>query len=207
MLRRLWRELGIASNWPVLAAGTILSFLGVCSIWAHSQIDGTKQLIFLAVGLGCMGLFQTVNYQIIGRWAWGFYVVSLLLVLDTVIGATRGGHNPLPFVHPVNSAYAWISFGPATLQPAELTKIAFVLVLGRFLRFRSNYRTITGLLAPFGLALVPLALIMKQPDLGTALTFIPALFAMLFVAGARMWHLLAIVALGVATTPLLWFCG
>ena len=88
-----------------------------------------------------------------------------------------------------------IDFGVIRFQPSELTKIAFVMVLARYLRFRSNYRTVTGLLAPFGLALVPIALILKQPDLGTALTFIPALFAMLFVAGARMAHLLSILAL------------
>jgi cell division protein FtsW (lipid II flippase) len=86
-------------------------------------------------------------------------------------------------------------------------KIAFVMLLARYLRFRSNYRTFTGLLAPFGLAMIPLALILKQPDLGTALIFIPALFAMLFVAGARIGHLLAIVGLGIALLPIVWFSG
>ena len=57
------------------------------------------------------------------------------------------------------------------------------------------------------LALVPLALIMKQPDLGTALTFIPTLFAMLFVAGAKMRHLLAIMGIGLALAPILWLAG
>jgi cell division protein FtsW (lipid II flippase) len=86
-------------------------------------------------------------------------------------------------------------------------KIGFVMVLARYLRFRSNYRTLIGLLAPFALALVPIAMILKQPDLGTALTFIPALFVMLFVAGARIKHLLAIVGLGVLMAPLMWFSG
>ncbi len=62
-------------------------------------------------------------------------------------------------------------------------KIAFILVLARYLRFRSNYRTFWGLLPPFAVAGIPLLLIFKQPDLGTALTFIPPMFAMLFVAG------------------------
>jgi rod shape determining protein RodA len=206
-MRRLWRQLAIATNWPVLAAVGVLSFLGICSIWAHSRVDGTKQLVFLAVGIGCMALFQGVNYQRIGRFAWGFYVLSLLLVLYTVIGAARGGQHPLPFVHPVNHAYAWISFGGMSLQPAELLKIAFVLVLARYLRFRSNYRTLSGLLRPFALALVPIALILKQPDLGTALIFIPALLTMLFVAGAKRWHLAAVVGLGIAVAPILWFSG
>ena len=94
----------------------------------------------------------------------------------------------VPGIRRVNGAFAWIFFGPASLQPAELMKIAFVMVLARYLRFRSNYRTIYGLLPPFALALVPLALILKQPDLGTALIFIPALFVMLFVGSALLFR-------------------
>jgi cell division protein FtsW (lipid II flippase) len=81
------------------------------------------------------------------------------------------------------------------------------MVMARYLRFRSNYRTITGLLPPFGLALFPLALILKQPDLGTALVFIPALFTMLFVAGAKLWHLAAIVGAGLLLGLFAWSCG
>jgi cell division protein FtsW (lipid II flippase) len=113
----------------------------------------------------------------------------------------------VPGIRKVNGAYAWIFFGPASLQPAELMKIAFVMVLARYLRFRSNYRTLTGLLPPFALALVPVALILKQPDLGTAIIFVPALLEMLFVAGARIAHLLAIFGMGFALLPVVWFSG
>ena len=67
----------------------------------------------------------------------------------------------------------WINLlGPiVSLEPAELMKLAFVLVLGRYLRFRSNYRRFSGLVAPFALALVPMVLILKQPDLGMAMLF------------------------------------
>src|SRR5207253_1849215 len=80
-------------------------------------------------------------------------------------------------------------------------------VLARYLRFRSNYRTVGGLVQPFALAVCPVLLILKQPDLGTAMTFIPALFAMLFVAGARMWHLLAVLFMGIAIIPFAWAAG
>src|SRR5260221_3421479 len=79
--------------------------------------------------------------------------------------------------------------------------------MARYLRYRTNYRTFGGLFVPFGLCLGPMALIMKQPDLGTALTFIPALFVILFVAGARLWHLVAIIAMGLSVAPILWFSG
>ena len=113
----------------------------------------------------------------------------------------------LPGVHPIKGAYAWITIGPVSVEPAELCKFAFVLVLGRYLRFRSNYRTLGGLLGPFVLALVPMALILKQPDLGMVMLFLPALFVMLFVAGARVRHLLTISAMGLALAPFAWFSG
>jgi len=107
----------------------------------------------------------------------------------------------------VNGAKAWIKLGVINLQPAELTKVAFCMVLSRYLRFRSNYRALWGLAPPFLLAVVPLMLIMKQPDLGTALVFIPALFAMLFVAGAKVRHLGIIVGTGLLLAPLAWYSG
>lgn len=212
-MSKFWQQLAIATNWPVLAAVAVLSCLGTISIWAYKPEDGVKQLIFLAVALVCLTLFQAVNYLTIGRYAWAFYGLSLLLVLYTVAAAVKGGPFApkgvavLPGVYNVKGAYAWISFGPVSLEPAELMKLAFVLVLGRYLRFRSNYRTFSGLLTPFALALIPMLLILRQPDLGMMLLFLPVLFAMLFVAGARVVHLVAIVCIGLALAPLAWFSG
>jgi rod shape determining protein RodA len=209
--RRVLHQLGIATNWPCLAAVAVLVTMGLLSIWADSrhdplrQNDPYRQLTFLAVGVTCMFGFQVINYQKIGRLAWAFYLGSLLLLLYTVMpGVPRTGFGSVPVR---NGAHAWIDFKVMAFQPAEVTKIAFVMVLARYLRFRSNYRTIAGLVPPFLLALTPLALILKQPDLGTALVFIPVLFAMLFVAGAKVGHLLAIVGMGVAVAPLMWFSG
>jgi len=201
---RVWNQLAIATNWPVLVAVIVLSAVGIISIWAHAPGEAKRQLMFFGLALACMGLFQAVNYQKIGRVAWPFYIFSILLIGYTLLGSAMGS---VPGVTMRNGAYNWISFGSFSLQPAELLKIAFILVLARYLRFRSNYRTLKGLLAPFALALMPMALILKQPDLGTALTLIPALFVMLFVAGAKMRHLLAIVGLGLLCAPMLWFAG
>jgi cell division protein FtsW (lipid II flippase) len=189
-------------------AVAVLSSLGLISIWADTPTDGLRQAVFLGIALLCMTLFQAVDYRIIGKVAWGFYVLSLLLVLYTVVGGALETHGlPLPGVRNTKGACNWIKFGGFSLQPAELAKIGFILVLARYLRFRNNYRTLKGLLPPFGLAMVPLVLILKQPDLGTALVFIPVLFAMLFVAGAKIRHLLAIVLIGAALAPVAWLAG
>src|SRR5215212_183965 len=202
-LRKFWQQLAIATNWPVIAAVGVLSFIGVISIWGDAPEDGKKQLFFLFIGLGCMIAFQAVNYMTLARYAWSFYIISILLILYTVVGSVVR----VPGVKNINGAYAWINFGGFSLQPAELLKISFCMVMARYLRFRSNYRTFGGLLGPFALCFGPVALVLKQPDLGTALTFIPALFVMLFVAGARIWHLVLIVCLGLCFAPLMWFSG
>ncbi len=208
-LRKTWEQLAIGTNWPVLVAVSVLSALGVISIWADRDSTGAsqgpKQLLFLLIAMIGMFAFQAIDYRTIGRYAWTFYILSLALLAYTLLPFVRGeGLLRVPYR---GGAYAWINLGFMTLQPAELTKLAFILVLARYLRFRSNYRTLRGLLAPFALALFPVAMILKQPDLGTALTFIPTLFAMLFVAGAKLKHLMMIVLLALLTAPAAWLSG
>jgi len=207
-LGRVWWKLAIATNWPILVAISVLSVMGVISIWADTREmlhpEWPKQIVFLLIAIVCMAAFQVVNYQKIGRFAWPFYVASLLLIFYTVLGNKIPG---LPLVHPIKGQCNWINFGPMSLQPAELMKVGFVLVMARFLRFRSSFRSVRGLFKPYALAAVPMAFILKQPDLGTALVFIPCLFAMLFVAGAKVRHLLVIAGIGVGIGAVLWFFG
>jgi cell division protein FtsW (lipid II flippase) len=207
-MNRIWQQLAIATNWPVLAAVAVLSVLGVMSIWLDPlpHGEGPKQLLFLAIAVGILFILQTVNYLILGRYAWALYIASLLLIGYTLLG--RLGDGRVPGVHSIKGACCWISFpGGVSLEPSELMKISYILVLARYLRFRDNYRTIRGLITPFLLTLLPAVLILKQPDLGVAALFVPTLFTLLFVAGAKVKHLLAIVGLGAVLLPLLWFSG
>ena len=190
---------------PIMIGVAILCTLGIVSIYADNEIDGQKQLFFLLIGTGLLLAVQLASYAAIGRLAWAFYLLSIGALLYTVLpGVPSSGFLGVPTV---NGAKAWIEFGIMRFQPAEVTKLAFVIVLARYLRYRENYRSFTGLIAPFLLAGCPLLLILKQPDLGTALVFIPALFTMLFVAGARTSHLAAIIGAGVLAAPLLWLSG
>ncbi len=209
-MNRIWRRLAIATNWPVLVAIGVLAALGAATIWFQSPENGPKQLFFLAVAVACLAAVQGVNYTILGRWAWALYLISLLLILYTVLGGmaeTIANRPILPGVHARNGASCWIAFGSFSFEPSELMKVSFVMVLARYLRFRKNYRTLPGLMAPFALALIPMLLILKQPDLGVAALFIPVLLAMLFVAGAKAKHLAVIISLGLALIPLVWFSG
>src|ERR1700683_2491256 len=86
---RQWQQLGIAANWPVLAAVAFLSAVGVVTLHADRVRGGSdeaaKQLVYMVVGVGCMAAFQAANYQKLGRVAWPLYFLSLGLVLYTAI--------------------------------------------------------------------------------------------------------------------------
>jgi cell division protein FtsW (lipid II flippase) len=198
---RLWQQLAIATNWPVIVAVSVLSAIGVLTIWVDSPDEGSKQLLFLAVALAAMAAVQAINYQALGRYAWALYITSILLICYTLLGA----HVHLPGVRSINNVYCWISFPGFSFEPSELMKVSFVMVLAQYLRYRNNYRTLVGLLPPFALALFPMVLILRQPSLGVATLFAPTLLAMLFVAGAKIRHLLAVIAMGIALVPVFWF--
>jgi cell division protein FtsW (lipid II flippase) len=111
----------------------------------------------------------------------------------------------LVYLMPVKQgAQRWIPLGFMDFQPSEMAKLAYMMALAQYLMHRKNYRRLTGLLVPFVLTLVPVGLILREPDLGTSLVFFPVLFAMLFAAGARPRHLAFVGVLGIAVSPLLW---
>jgi rod shape determining protein RodA len=113
-----------------------------------------------------------------------------------------------PFVPVINNARRWFRVGAGgyfvQLQPSEFFKLAYILSLCWYLRYRSNYRSIKALAGPFILTLVPIFFIRAEPDLGTALLLIPILLTMLFLAGAKVKHLVLIVLLSVLISPLMW---
>src|SRR5438477_9224999 len=96
-MNSVWRQLAIATNWPVLVAVVVLSALGVLSVWSDSPADGQRQLVFLVVAGGCMALFQAIDYRTIGRFSWAVYIASIFVLLYTVVPWTHAesGHNRL----------------------------------------------------------------------------------------------------------------
>jgi cell division protein FtsW (lipid II flippase) len=85
-----------------------------------------------------------------------------------------------------------------------LAKLAFIVALARYLMYRDNYRQLRGLAAPLLLTLLPLLLILKEPDLGTSLVLLPVFFVMLFAAGAKRRDLACVALLGLLVLPLMW---
>lgn len=163
-----------------------------------------KQIQFAIIGLLGFVLVNLVSYR---RWgelsAWIYAGVIVLLVLLLVSKYLV----PLPFAPAGrNYVYRWIVIHEdlPQIQPSEFCKLAYILTLAWYLRYRSNYRTFKALVGPMVLTLVPMALILPEPDLGTVVLLMPILFSMLFMAGAKPKHLLVIILLGCMVSPLFW---
>lgn len=162
-----------------------------------------KQLFYFVTGLGLMLLMIRLDYRRVGYYAYPLYALVMLMLLALVIDR----YVDLPLIPVKRNTRRWIELGGFTLQPSEFTKVALILALARYLRFRKSYRRWVGLLPPLALTLLPMVLILKQPDLGTLLMLLPVLLAMLFIAGARLRHLALVVALGCATLPAFYLFG
>ncbi|MBI5863940.1 MAG: rod shape-determining protein RodA [Planctomycetes bacterium] len=196
-----------------LAAEPVLTAIGApaaqSSPWLsrmHDEIgDGTlKQIAFFATGGLLIWLVVKVGYLRIGRYAYVIY--WLVLAMLVLLLVDRYLLN-VPLISPRRATWRWIGFETLSVQPSEFMKLALVLALARYLRYRKSYRTWRGLIPPFLATLLPMALILKQPDLGTLLMLLPVLFVMLFVAGARLRHLACIILAGSATLPLFYYFG
>jgi rod shape determining protein RodA len=164
--------------------------------WTFSSY-AVHQLEYLGCGLVIMFWLSRIDYRKICRYSWWIYGASLLLLVVTLgLGRVIGGSQ------------RWIEVGPVNIQPSEIAKIALAFLLADVtMRLRHQigwlWTSIAGLLLIFP----PMALIMLQPDLGTAIVFVAIWFGMLFVGGIRLrillGYLLLFIMTGWAVVPFL----
>lgn len=178
-LRELDRPLGLV----VLA----LAAYGLATLYSAGQTDvptfvttiWQKQLIWLGVGAVAVVLMFRTSPRLL-EWATPYaYGISVVILLLTLFAGVGGGTAA--------SERSWIAIGGVRLgQPAELAKLAVILMLARWLAERREApATLRDLVPPCVIAGVPTLLVAKQPDLGSAMVFIAILFAMLFWAGTK----------------------
>lgn len=177
--------------WAALLAAVGLSAIGIMAIGTASPVHASIQMRWLMISLIVAAMCVVPHPRLIARVSPVVTGLTLLLLVVVILP-----FMPRSIVPVRNGATCWINLRLMMFQPSELAKIMFVLALALYLRYRDSYRTLRGLLVPFGLMFVPVLLILKEPDLGTALIFVPALFVMLVAAGARLAHLAALVGLG-----------
>ena len=144
-----------------------------------------KQILWFVFGFIIMVLLTMINYEQLGDYGLHIYGFLLVILLITTIFGT-----------PIRNTRAWLNLGLFSVQPSEFMKLAVVIVLAKYLELRErDIRNFKELLIPSLIVFIPMAIILKQPDFGTAIIFIPVLFTMLYVGGADVTHLLSIITI------------
>jgi cell division protein FtsW (lipid II flippase) len=169
---------------------------GNSSLWKKQAVfAGLSVLAFIGVNLFHYRSLGSISY-----WIYAFVLVLLAVLLFSRYVVE------LPFAPPRQGVHRWIVPHPKLprIQPSELCKLAYILSLAWYLRYRSNYRSMRSLIGPFAVTLLPMILILPEPDLGTVLLLMPTLFVMLFIAGAKVKHLAIIILLALLVSPVLW---
>ncbi len=184
--------------------GFIVLGISALGIWnlasasrsAHAPV-WISQTAWMGVGIGLALAVTLFDHRGFQRLAWVFYAVVVVLLLLVML---KGRY--------VMGARRWLTVGPVNFQPSELAKIAVALALARWFQADVEKRKegygVLGLAIPLGITALPAALILKQPDLGTALVVLAVGFTQILFAKVR-WKTLALLAgIGVAGAVLVY---
>ncbi len=189
-------------HWPLVLVTTVIASLGVWNLASASrtmhQPVWTSQLVWLGVGALVAAVLLRIDYRWLLTVAYPLYGVVLVLLVGVLV---RG--------RTVMGARRWLDLGPVHMQPSELAKIAVILALARYFHEDENDKgyTLTQLWLPGLLLLVPVALIAKEPDLGTALVTLAIGASIILFAKVRLSALITILVgtLGSAVAGWFWF--
>ena len=193
-----WHRVG-AVDWSMLLAVALAIVIGIAMLYSATLRSGAterawddlvlKQAMFAVAGFIILALIAMTEYRVILElWPWIYVATVGLLLALPLLGTELGGSR------------RWFNFGPVVLQPSELAKVALIVCLAAFFERYDvrNARTVIGSIA---LAAVPIALVVQQPDLSTAIMLGAIWLGLLFAAGARPIHL-SLLALALAPAAL-----
>ena len=186
-------------NWPLVLLLCLISAIGVVMLYSAGggswEPWAMRQVMRLGAALVLMLVVALIDIRFWLRYAYAIYFATAgLLVGVELAGATGMG------------AQRWIDLGVVRLQPSELMKIALILGLARYFHGISieDVGRPSRLLAPVLMTLVPAFLVLRQPDLGTAVMLVIAGATVFFVVGVRLWKFAAVGVLGLAAMPVVW---
>lgn len=192
--QRLWRV-----HWLFVLVLVATASVGFAMLYsaANGSFEpwATRQMVRFSIGVGIMLAVAMTNLRVWLKYAYVFYAATLLLLGAVELGGTIG-----------MGAQRWINLGFINLQPSELMKVALVLALARYFH-SGNIEDIgrpTYLLAPLLMVIAPTALVLRQPDLGTALMLVIGSGAIFFTAGVRIWKFVVLFLMALVSAPIGW---
>jgi rod shape determining protein RodA len=196
------RRLFIHFDWALLGIVLVIAAIGIVNLYsAAAKIETVgpplylKQIFWLLIGLAAMVTIAFVEYRIYSDFAYAVYTIALVLLLIV-----------LAYGMITSGAQRWVRIGPLSFQPSEFVKVSFILAMARFFHRPPDRRgySLKQLLLPFLFLLLPMVLILKQPDLGTAIVLLLVFFSILIFVKIRWSSLLTIGLTGAVAVPLLW---
>ncbi len=187
-------------NWGLILLVAIIACIGFAMLYSaaggHFEPWADKQIIRFMFGLALLVAVACVDIRVWMDLAYPAYGVALLLLVATTVAGHVGGLG----------AQRWIELGPLQLQPSELMKISLVLALSRYLHGLGveDISSPLKLLVPLVMIGAPAALVLMQPNLGTALILVMDGVSLLFLAGLSWWWIGPAAAGVVASVPIAW---
>jgi rod shape determining protein RodA len=154
-----------------------------------------KQIYGFLIGFAVLLIMTTFDYHLLERFAYPLYILSIfLLVLVLLVGKVYSGSQ------------RWLSFGGFTFQPSEFAKIALVIVLAKYFTSREyvEYR-LRDLWRPFILIIIPFLLILREPDLGTALILVIISFSIILFMKIKFKSFIILIMASILSAPFVWF--
>lgn len=185
--------------WLVILVLLVIAGTGVAMLYSAAGGDwqpwAGRQLTRFIIGAVAMLIVALIDIRLWLKYAYLLYAISLALLVGVEMTGTIGG-----------GAQRWLNLGFFQLQPSEVVKLTTILALARYLNSVSyeDIGRLHYLLIPIGLVTVPAALIMRQPDLGTAVMLMLVAAAILFLAGVRIWVFIVATLLSIAVAVAGW---
>lgn len=188
-------------DWLLFVAALLLSILGLAAIGSvglghdvPSFTGVTKQAVALAVGIFLALVIGSVNFRVLDHYARPLYLLALALLAAVLF-----------FGKTVNGTRGWFQIAGWGIQPVEFAKLALIVILARFMSKHSHVRDLSSLARSALVAGLLVALVLLQPDFGSAMIIFGIWCAMLLFAGVRRRHLVVFLTAFVAVAALAWF--
>jgi rod shape determining protein RodA len=190
-------ELVSRCDFILVGSAVLLSLIGAVMVYSATRVEQLavggdprfylkRQLVWLVIGLVVMVVVALIDYHWLEQWA---YVLYGLVVLSLLAVLTSFGHTSL-------GAQRWFALGPLDLQPSEFAALALILVVAVYCS-RQETMFPRSLVVVLVLAAVPILLVYKQPDLGTALIMSVVLTVMIVTSGVRLRYLVVLAGVGI----------
>lgn len=191
-------------DWGLFGLAVVIGCIGLATLYSAVTAETPspqkvlffKQLIWFAIAMAAMVASFMFNYKLLDRWSQPIYTICILLLICVLV-----------FGKYVGGSKRWLILGPISIQPSELVKIAVIAVLARYYSKDAYTRgfTLRELIRPFILTMIPILLIVKQPDLGTAMLIVLIAGTMTVFVKIERRSLISLIVSSSIIIPMIWF--